>query len=83
MNGFQAVRFLILDIFCKFVWQQPLDSIQKIPSITGSGHTELYRPLWTTMAEASKALTLLKPCNCKKDCKKDRTTAAAVKQIQL
>ena len=43
--------------------------MQTFPSITELGYTELYRPLWTNIPEASKALTLLKHCNCKKGCK--------------
>ena len=63
--------------FCRFVWQQSLDSMQTLPSITESRYTELYQPLWTTIPEASKALTLLKHCNCKKGCK-DRCSCKAI-----
>ena len=62
--------------FCRFVWQYFLDSMQTFPSITELGYTELYRPLWTNIPEASKALTLLKHCNCKKGCK-DRSSFKA------
>ena len=55
VNDFQTVRFLILHNFCKFIWQQSLDSTQTFPSITELGCTELYRPLWTNIPEASKA----------------------------
>ena len=43
--------------------------MQTLPSITEWGYTELYQPLWTTIPEALKALTLLKHRNCKKGCK--------------
>ena len=34
VNNFQALRFLILHNFCRFIWQQSLDSMQTLPSIT-------------------------------------------------
>ena len=54
MSCFQAVRFLGLHNFFRFVWQQSLDSMEKLPSITAWGYTELYQPLWTTLPETVK-----------------------------
>ena len=77
-----AVRFLILPNFCRFLWQQSLDSMQILPSITEWGYTELYQPLWTTIPGASKVLTLLKLCNCKKGCK-DRCSCKMYRALLL
>ena len=63
--------------FYRFVWQQFLNPVETFPSITEWGYTELYQPLWTTIPEALKALTLFKHCNYKKGCK-DRCSCKAI-----
>ena len=35
--------------FSRFVWQQTLDSMQSLPSISEWEYKELYQPWWTTI----------------------------------
>ena len=42
VNNIQAAGFLILHQFCRFVWQQSVDSMQTLPPITEWRYTEFY-----------------------------------------
>ena len=63
---------LNVKLFTSFVWAQSLVPMQTLPIATSWGWTESdvgYTPKWMTLDEASKVLSILKHCGCKKGCK--------------
>ena len=50
--------------FSRFVWQQTLDSMQSLPSISEWEYKELYQPLWTTIP----GLKFQELCFCNGQC---------------
>ena len=52
-----------------YTWGQANVTMQQLPPVTHWGLNQQFEIVWATLPEASKALQILKHCDCKKECK--------------